>query len=620
MATDTYDYTTDKEFLNAPPEQQHAYLQHIDPEYAGAHPDQQRAYLGHINGGQYSEKGAASNPPMAPASTSMNKVEPLTGGQVTPEQEQSIENRAASVKNHMITPITDASIAMAAPEMGETVAQKGIGSIAKSAGRGLLKSAAGTIGLGGVGAAVGAPFGKAKEGAEIGGAAGLAGGPFVPDSVFADAPYGLNKLILGEEGVADSRAASKVAQNEADIRAGLTQHPGIPAHAEMEADIAQQHQNRVAANDEMNREISEGHQFRVGANNEMEQDIQKGRQERAAGRDTAYNDLAQARNSRAGDVATEGQQTSTGHSTPIGPSSAEHYENRANNLVGRTGDVETEGQQASSGHSNPLGPSTPTSEENLTRAEKAGKASKVPNRMPRSKAVGADTESSGGGDRQAGVRGANEGSPARWTNERVYELAAKGNRDALMEIRQRQLPAPPNSRYVTGDVSAERVRTGPLALSTSETEHMPITPGSKVRGISKNAPRETVNFDAQGNVVKPNQELPEAGPTVGNGKPIVPTKNPPGLRRDPSEVMVQPANGGRATPTGEATIFNGENTPLPKELKAELEAQAGRPLTDDEAIMLDRENAKKGMLNHNPEDIGSAREVHRATLEKKGER
>jgi hypothetical protein len=63
--------------------------------------------------------------------------------------------------------------------------------------------------------------GHPKEGAQIGATAGGVVAPFAPDAWFSRAPYGLNRIILGEEGLADARAASKVAQNKADIAAGL---------------------------------------------------------------------------------------------------------------------------------------------------------------------------------------------------------------------------------------------------------------------------------------------------------------------------------------------------------------------------------------------------------------
>lgn len=76
------------------------------------------------------------------ASTSMNKVDPITGGQVTPQQEQDINNRAASVQNNLHTPVTNASLIYAAPILGATPLAS-LGKFASSAGTGLLGAGAG---------------------------------------------------------------------------------------------------------------------------------------------------------------------------------------------------------------------------------------------------------------------------------------------------------------------------------------------------------------------------------------------------------------------------------------------------------------------------------------------
>jgi hypothetical protein len=77
------------------------------------------------------------------------------------------------------------------------------------------------------------------------------------------------------------------------------------------------------------------------------------------------------------------------------------------------------------------------------------------------------------------------------------------------------------------------------------------------------------------------------------------------------EVMRQPQTTSQAAPTG------GGGT-LPLELKADLEKQAGRKLTDEEAIALDRGNLERDMAKAGPGEMAAIREQHRQTLEKVG--
>lgn len=272
------------------------------------------------------EKDAAQTPMEAPPPPQkMNKVGLITGMETTPEEEEQIQNRAAKVKNNMITPVTNAATIMIPAAGAADAAEAGqLGRYALHAGRGLTKVAVGQEAAGAIGKKYGGDTGE-TIGKVVGGAAGM----FTPDRSLARIP-GMSALFGADE-LADFKAADKLSQNNADIRAGVKQHPGVPAHAEMEEEIAnaqkeragakssmdkdiergrgtrvkaydemnrditQEQGTRAAAKNEMDQEISEGHQFRVGANNEMEQDIQKGRQERAGGRDVAHNDLAEAR-------------------------------------------------------------------------------------------------------------------------------------------------------------------------------------------------------------------------------------------------------------------------------------------------------------------------------------
>jgi hypothetical protein len=75
------------------------------------------------------------------------------------------------------------------------------------------------------------------------------------------------------------------------------------------------------------------------------------------------------------------------------------------------------------------------------------------------------------------------------------------------------------------------------------------------------------------------------------------------------EVMVQPEATSRATPTGETGS-------LPPEIHSYLERQAGRKLTPEEAIALDRANLERGMVEAPTGDTNAIREEKRSQLEK----
>jgi hypothetical protein len=82
--------------------------------------------------------------------------------------------------------------------------------------------------------------------------------------------------------------------------------------------------------------------------------------------------------------------------------------------------------------------------------------------------------------------------------------------------------------------------------------------------------------------------------------------------RPSSEIMRQPVSVSRAGTMG------GEATPLPPELKAEIERQAGRKLSDEEAIALDRTRAEREMATPRPDEASAIREAHRGKLEQAG--
>lgn len=128
------------------------------------------------------------------------------------------ENRAQQSP----TPATNATMIIdPAAGLSQAIESGGIRGAAKAVGRGALKSVASGMAGTAAGAGVGELVGHPKEGAQIGATTGMLAGPFISDGAFAHAPYGINRLILGEEGLADAKAASEVARRAARERAGL---------------------------------------------------------------------------------------------------------------------------------------------------------------------------------------------------------------------------------------------------------------------------------------------------------------------------------------------------------------------------------------------------------------
>ncbi len=82
----------------------------------------------------------------------------------------------------------------------------------------------------------------------------------------------------------------------------------------------------------------------------------------------------------------------------------------------------------------------------------------------------------------------------------------------------------------------------------------------------------------------------------------------------PKEVMAQTPTTSRATPTAKLA----EPSALPPEIKADIEKQVGRPLTDEEAIAHDRANLERGMATAPPGNTNEVREAHREETGKEG--
>lgn len=74
-----------------------------------------------------------------------------------------------------------------------------------------------------------------------------------------------------------------------------------------------------------------------------------------------------------------------------------------------------------------------------------------------------------------------EGRPATWTNDRVLQLASKGDREAIGQAIRRGLELPENARYVMGDADFDAGSYNPRDVTTFSPEGTPIRQGGKVK-------------------------------------------------------------------------------------------------------------------------------------------
>ena len=501
--TDTYDYTTDPAFLQAPPEQQHSYLAANDPDYAKATPEQQQAYRGHLSQHIPTGSEAASVPPTEPMPQKPSSMRGSGGSSPTRGMHQVGLALGDEEPDIMGTPIAPMGAAASYPRaVWGLLAGYGANKIAGEFTQNPWIKDAATIGAGALGEGVGAAAEDTigKFGIEKPNKIPLPGGFKVTT------PWTKAEPTMEEEAAAASQR--KLAQRNADIEAGVTQHPGVPAHAEMEADIAKGQQSRAAAKNEMDQEIAEGHQFRVGANNEMNQDIMEGRQGRAAVKNEMDQEIAE------------------GHQFRVG----------ANNEMNQ--DI-MEGRQGRAA-------ARDVAHNDLAQARM--------NRGREQERIDAGTATEGSSQKVTKIPEPNPVPPGENPNN------------------QQSVP-----RRTTLVQNAKRGKEG-AGLQLNQI-HGPVLYEPKGTGYGG-----------------PRQWNPEE--TVGGGGPIVPPKTTPGLR-NPTEVMAQPTATTRATPTGEATLFGGDNGKLPAELHSDLEKQAGRPLSNEEASAIDRANKENDMATGN---------------------
>jgi hypothetical protein len=284
MANDaaTYDYTTDPEFLQAKPDQQHAYLMANDPDYAKGTPEQQQAYRGHLSQHVPTEAEAGAVPPIAPLPQKPNTLR--RSNFVEPEIEG--------------TPIAPFGAAASIPRaVGGLVSGYGANKAADVLGvknpwaRDAITVGAGILGEG-AGAAVEDTAGK------IG---------FTPKTE-VNTPIGTFKYHGGDQPPtgqgAPEPSRGEFEENQFNNLVGEGKAAKIPtrmpkpkAPAAPVDEVAQAVKNRTAnwipnkVTPPLERELP----IQDRAHVEMNEDILKGRQERAAGRDVAHEDLAEAR-------------------------------------------------------------------------------------------------------------------------------------------------------------------------------------------------------------------------------------------------------------------------------------------------------------------------------------
>jgi hypothetical protein len=74
--------------------------------------------------------------------------------------------------------------------------------------------------------------------------------------------------------------------------------------------------------------------------------------------------------------------------------------------------------------------------------------------------------------------GVSEGRPATWTNERVIQLAAKGDRNAISQAVRRGFLLPENTRYVMGDMDYSSGVSNPKSVTKFSPTGEPIVQGA----------------------------------------------------------------------------------------------------------------------------------------------
>lgn len=77
-----------------------------------------------------------------------------------------------------------------------------------------------------------------------------------------------------------------------------------------------------------------------------------------------------------------------------------------------------------------------------------------------------------------------EGRPATWTNERVIQLAAKGDRNAISQAVRRGFLLPENARYVMGDMDYASGVSNPKSVTKFGPTGEPIVQGAPMEDVA----------------------------------------------------------------------------------------------------------------------------------------
>ena len=97
------------------------------------------------------------------------------------------------------------------------------------------------------------------------------------------------------------------------------------------------------------------------------------------------------------------------------------------------------------------------------------------------------------------ARVGSEGRPATWRNQRVEELARRGNRQAIAQTALRGEELPPNARYVMGDPDFPRAVYNPRETTRFNPEGVPIrdaaNPSIASTAETYSKPREVIRFN-----------------------------------------------------------------------------------------------------------------------------
>lgn len=80
--------------------------------------------------------------------------------------------------------------------------------------------------------------------------------------------------------------------------------------------------------------------------------------------------------------------------------------------------------------------------------------------------------------------GISEGRPATWTNERVIQLAAKGDRNAIAQAVRRGFMLPENVRYVMGDMDYSSGVSNPKSVTKFTPTGGPIVQGAPMEDVA----------------------------------------------------------------------------------------------------------------------------------------